>query len=221
MGAVEEFTFDLNATRVRVSSNDIIDAMKRLAARRGGRAFGLKHWDAWKDAPCCSRTVIVRFGSWRTALQRAGIQGGRSSPCDIGELMDNLERVWRHLGRPPGNNLIRRGEFSASTYRRYWGSVRRACERLAAFHKGQITREQLLEVRPPCPARHIPPNLRHAVLRRDRFTCVACGASRRNNPSVRLQVDHIKPVAKGGTAKMSNLRTLCRKCNQGKGAGKA
>jgi len=37
------------------------------------------------------------------------------------------------------------------------------------------------------------------------------------SPDVILEVDHIKPVAEGGTNDMLNLITSCRDCNRGKG----
>jgi hypothetical protein len=56
--------------------------------------------------------------------------------------------------------------------------------------------------------------LRYDILRRDNFTCVICGASQKLG--VRLHVDHIVPVSKGGKSVASNLRTLCERCNVGK-----
>ena len=58
------------------------------------------------------------------------------------------------------------------------------------------------------------PGLRYDVMKRDNFKCVICGASREDG--VKLHVDHIKPVSKGGKTEMSNLRTLCQDCNLGK-----
>ncbi len=57
-------------------------------------------------------------------------------------------------------------------------------------------------------------SLRYDILNRDDFTCVICGASARLG--VRLHVDHIIPVSKGGKSDPSNLRTLCERCNMGK-----
>ena len=57
-------------------------------------------------------------------------------------------------------------------------------------------------------------SLRYDVMKRDGFRCVLCGASA--NDGVELHVDHIKPIAKGGKTEMSNLRTLCSRCNMGK-----
>jgi 5-methylcytosine-specific restriction protein A len=60
--------------------------------------------------------------------------------------------------------------------------------------------------------------LRRAVLARDRFMCGGCYAS--PSPGVDgeclLQVDHLIPVAGGGSDESTNLRTLCARCNEEK-----
>lgn len=58
------------------------------------------------------------------------------------------------------------------------------------------------------------PKLRFDVMRRDGFRCKYCG--RTEADGVKLHVDHIKPVSKGGKTEMSNLQTLCDECNLGK-----
>ena len=60
----------------------------------------------------------------------------------------------------------------------------------------------------------IPNRLRHAVFQRDQYRCRECGASKEDG--VTLEIDHIIPVAKGGTNDISNLQTLCKACNRGK-----
>ena len=57
--------------------------------------------------------------------------------------------------------------------------------------------------------------LRFDVFKRDGLVCAYCGAT---PPTVLLQVDHIHPVAKGGTNEIDNLITSCQPCNIGKGA---
>lgn len=57
--------------------------------------------------------------------------------------------------------------------------------------------------------------LRFEIFKRDGFACQYCGAKA---PEVRLHVDHIVPVAKGGEDEMSNLTTACVDCNHGKAA---
>lgn len=55
--------------------------------------------------------------------------------------------------------------------------------------------------------------LRFEVLKRDKFTCQYCGKSA---PDVVLEIDHIKPVSKGGANDIMNLITSCKDCNRGK-----
>lgn len=57
--------------------------------------------------------------------------------------------------------------------------------------------------------------LRFEVFKRDDFTCQYCGAKA---PDAVLHVDHIHPVAEGGTNDITNLITACSDCNLGKGA---
>ena len=61
----------------------------------------------------------------------------------------------------------------------------------------------------------ISPKLRFEVFKRDKFQCQYCGKSA---PQVVLHVDHIEPVAEGGTNEITNLITACSECNLGKGA---
>ena len=53
--------------------------------------------------------------------------------------------------------------------------------------------------------------LREQVFIRDNNSCLKCDAV--NN----LSIDHIVPLAKGGTNEIDNLQTLCGKCNSSKG----
>jgi hypothetical protein len=63
--------------------------------------------------------------------------------------------------------------------------------------------------------RQMKPRLRFRVFERDGFACQYCG---RKAPDVRLEVDHRKPVAAGGTNDLTNLVTACEECNGGKSA---
>lgn len=57
----------------------------------------------------------------------------------------------------------------------------------------------------------IPSNLRWEIWERDNFTCKICGSKKY------LEVDHIFPESKGGDTDLSNLQTLCKRCNGKKG----
>lgn len=54
---------------------------------------------------------------------------------------------------------------------------------------------------------------RFEVLRRDNHACRYCGGSA---PDVKLTVDHVMPVALGGSDDPTNLVTACKDCNAGK-----
>ena len=57
-------------------------------------------------------------------------------------------------------------------------------------------------------------SLRYDIMKRDGFKCVLCGRTVKDG--VKLNVDHIIPISKGGKTIKSNLRTLCFDCNIGK-----
>lgn len=57
-------------------------------------------------------------------------------------------------------------------------------------------------------------SVRFEIFKRDSFTCQYCGEKA---PQVVLQIDHIRPVTKGGDNDPTNLITSCWTCNSGKG----
>ncbi len=54
-------------------------------------------------------------------------------------------------------------------------------------------------------------SLRKEVLKRDGYKCCICGKTEKDG--IRLEIDHIIPVSKGGQSTISNLQTLCSSCN--------
>lgn len=76
--------------------------------------------------------------------------------------------------------------------------------------------------------RRISPTQRKAVLERDGYKCRICGISRQYlddkvpglGEYLRLEIDHIVPIAQGGTSDESNLQCLCWRCNSLKGSQK-
>lgn len=59
--------------------------------------------------------------------------------------------------------------------------------------------------------------VRQRIYERDRFVCAYCGDDLKNEPRRRC-VDHVIPIAKGGTHAEINLVTACKRCNEKKGA---
>lgn len=59
----------------------------------------------------------------------------------------------------------------------------------------------------------IPDTVKKYVLQRDNYQCQSCG---KTEAEIKLNIDHIIPLATGGSNDISNLQTLCSKCNQQK-----
>jgi HNH endonuclease/Homing endonuclease associated repeat len=214
-----KFQFDLTAKQRRLTDGELITALENAAEKFGKSYFTTTQYDSLDCKHPHSATIIDRFGSWKKAIALIGIEGGRYRRYTPEQLIENLELIWKELGHPPGKRrIVKLGErISEKPYKRYWGSVRGACEALAAFSEGQISREQLLAGSTNRPIRKtIPLKDRWAVLKRDNYQCAKCGSAPSNDHSVELEVDHDVPVAKGGSNDINNLQTLCRKCNQGK-----
>ncbi|MBO7187136.1 MAG: HNH endonuclease [Clostridia bacterium] len=56
--------------------------------------------------------------------------------------------------------------------------------------------------------------MRFAIYKRDGYRCCNCGKTQEVEC---LEIDHIKPISKGGKSTYDNLQTLCKRCNKIKG----
>lgn len=63
------------------------------------------------------------------------------------------------------------------------------------------------------PRINIPKSVRDYVLQRNNYQCQSCG---KQTTTAQLNIDHIIPLAKGGTNDISNLQVLCSRYNQKK-----
>ena len=147
------------------------------------------------------------------------------------DLVNELARVWRILGHRPSKTEWETSDtvYSYATYKRRFGGWLNAC---AALAEASINDETKPISKPMSKSdtnsriskerkRDVPLKLRLKIIQRDDYRCVLCGHSpaiERGNP---LEVDHIVPFAKGGETIERNLRTLCKKCNRGRGAESA
>jgi hypothetical protein len=213
------FAFEMDAKITHKSDDDLLAALEDYAKVIGFRYFETREFDKWANRRCHSWTVTHRFGGWKKALAIIGIEEGHRRQYTAEELIENLEAIWKSVGRPPGHRLISEmgAKISNHPYKRRWGSVRKACEMIARQHSGTITRAQLLAGDLSIPKRMtLPLDVRWKILKRDNYRCVLCGACPSADHAVVLHVDHIVAVSRGGTNAISNLRTLCAKCNLGK-----
>lgn len=164
-------------------------------------------------------TLTRRFGSWFTALEKAGLKRTRNLNIPDEELFDNLVDVWTALGHQPKYNDLTNdvSRYSSGTYEKRFGGWRKALEAFLAWANEGVqpelteTSEKGVSKRTP---RNINWRLRALVLMRDGARCQLCGATPQDG--ARLHVDHVKPWSKGGETVIENLQILCEPCNIGK-----
>lgn len=221
-----------------LSDDALLDELRRVAGLAHGVKNGgpdgngktLHERDLRRLGRYQSPTYAKRFGSWHAAARLAGLTPAWSNRAhSAAECMENLRRVWTHLGRAPRVHEMDRppSTVRAPAYQRRWGSWSKALHAFAARVNADPDDKLRLSLAarsiPPAPPvpreeRHaVPVALRHAILTRDRFRCVLCGASPATDPRTALQLDHITPFSQGGRSVPENLRTLCAECNQGRG----
>jgi HNH endonuclease len=152
-----------------------------------------------------SGTYLHRWGRWRSALkafvERANSESDRTAGIPPGQETPTATTQGRGLLRESG---------AAGTL-----------ATVPALSGRQLVRRDHRS-RPPAtstPRERREPSigLRFKVLRRDHFKCVLCGDHPARNAECVLHVDHILPWSRGGRTLEENLRTLCAKCNVGRG----
>ena len=222
----------LNRTRTpfNVLSEDLLADLQRVAEALGKDAVTTDEYDC--HGTYHSSTLQLRFGSWFSALDKAGLQRTRILGVTDEDYFTNLEKVWRMLGRQPNYGEMRKpiSKYCVSAYTYRFGSWRKALEAFVYYvnsedsageqtnERGQTTESTTPShtLTLPKSSRSIDLRKRFLVMRRDNFTCRLCGASPAKDNTVELQVDHVIPWSRGGETVIDNLQTACKQCNQGK-----
>ena len=216
-----------------ISNADLLMDLRRVAGKLGGTTLSREQFN--KLGQVSSSAIERRFGSWKAGLDAAEISitahGRRHSIVDYYE---NMLNVWTHYGRQPANSEmdLSPSVITAGAYEARFGSWRKALRSFVDNMNNESSKSSkngLVAVEEKMPpyigsaanevrlTRTIPIGLRYKVLSRDSFRCVLCGASPATESECRLHVDHIVAWSKGGKAEIENLRTLCEKCNIGRG----
>jgi len=213
-----------------IPQDELLNDLKRVAKELGLSSISVSAYN--RNGLFSATTVSKAFGSWAQALSAAGLETSSSwhprVPDD--DLFSNLAMAWEVYGRQPKQSDMHppASQFSADTYKRRFGSWRKALEAFVevANHthlEPPVTRQEFTprEVNAVSQLKHHTPRepswrLRFLVQRRDRFSCRACGRSPANDVGVVLHLDHILPWSEGGETTLDNLQTLCEQCNIGK-----
>lgn len=187
---------------------------KNTVTKSDLKKYGRVSWD----------TIRRQFGSLRKALERAQLTVSRYAKPTEKELIDILLDLWqitvkKHGRRPEGRDLKKFGyPVSRDTYARAFGSWKKALIRAYNSIADNTLAAESNDNKPAQQTKNrqtLSLHKRFFILKRDQFACKKCGAS---GHGVKLEVDHIVPFSKGGSDNLSNLKTLCFECNQGKRA---
>lgn len=224
--------FELEETLRGASNEELLEDLVRCAKAIGRETISMAQYEEIGKAH--PSTFQRRFGSWRKALEQAGLRPSRSKITDE-EFFENMKSLWIGLGRQPRYDEVRPpcSQFWASTYRRQFGSWSKALQEFVAWvntdspeqpqqEESETKRGMADSSIQMGPAKHRTrrepsDRQRFRILVRDGFRCRACGASPSTKPGVELRVDHIVPWSKGGETTDDNLETKCEQCNLGKG----
>ncbi len=163
-----------------------------------------------------------RFGTWKKALEKAGLNPGNICNYSDEELFENILNIWQYKGKQPVRKdlSLKPSTISQTPYNRRFDSWSSALKEFVSYaNKKEIEIEKndtINTTKSKSTGRDPSLRLRFQVLKRDNFSCCQCGASPAKDQTVELHVDHIKPWSKGGETIYDNLQTLCSKCNLGK-----
>jgi len=200
-----------------VSDEDLIQDLKRVATELEREKVTMDEYN--EHGRYHSRTLTRRFGSWFTALERAGLKQTRNLNITDEELFSNLVEVWTIYGRQPRYNDLTKdiSKYCAGIYEKRFGGWRKSLQAFVKCANEGIVptndRSSSVSFKRKT-SRNINWRLRALVLMRDAARCRLCGASPQDG--VRLHVDHITPWNKCGETVLENLQILCERCNIGK-----
>lgn len=146
----------------------------------------------------------------------------KAAKLEFREMVEAFKACWKEHDAPPSRKQLEvylekhRHPFRWSSYRMAYGGHVELARMIVAVQEGRIPESNLFRKRRPTYREPVSPKLRRQVLMRDHYTCVKCGADRKTDKTIKLEVDHIVPASKKGPSVLENLQTLCSRCNSGK-----
>lgn len=201
-----------------VSSDDILSDIRRAAELAGTNVLSQRLYS--KFGKYDPTTASRRFGTWNKAIHAAGLEVANEINISDERLYANIMCLWEHYGRQPRQAELARppSVITYGAYRRRFRSWMEALSQFVAYANAQDAQPpNLVEgARGRKSSRDPSLRLRFRVMKRDNFSCRACGASPTMKPGLLLHVDHIEPWSRGGETIDENLQTLCQACNLGK-----
>ncbi|PPQ35731.1 homing endonuclease associated repeat-containing protein [Rhodopila globiformis] len=201
-----------------VSDQELLADMQRAAQLAGADVLSQRLYTEFGQYD--PRTASRRFGSWNKAVVAAGLQIANEINISDDRLFENIMLLWEHYGRQPRRAELASppSRISCGAYRRRFASWMDALTQFVAYANAQDARPpDQMEARTGHRTSRDPSlRMRFRVLKRDNFSCRACGATPALTPGLSLHVDHINAWSLGGETIDDNLQTLCEPCNLGK-----
>lgn len=158
-----------------------------------------------------------RFGTWNNALLKANLEIVQVGVHPKEKLFENILNVWQKKGGQPRQSDMDNpniSSISSGVYKkRFRGWTNALKEFINYANENYIPSSKENH---KANSRDPSLKLRYQVLKRDNFSCVQCGASPAKGHVAELHIDHIKAWSNGGKTEITNLQTLCEKCNLGK-----
>ncbi len=212
-----------------IPDKELLDDLKRVSDTIESGKLSSRAYES-NGGKYASSTVANRFGSWNSALERAGLKLIHKRNASIDELFKNIEDIWIKLGRQPVERDMKQplSKFSTHPYEVKFGTFRKALEAFVEFVNSNNDIEQEidkieLEENPikeneiifKHKTKRIPSErLKVQVLMRDGNKCRLCGITVTGE---NIHFDHILAWSKGGETVLENLQVLCEKHNLAKG----
>ena len=210
--------FKLRHSAIHSSDEDLLKNLLQVAKLLEKETVSKTEYE--KHGKFSTDTYRRRFSGWKNALKKAGLTTGIEMNIPYDNLFDNLEIIWRSLGRQPFAAEMKKplSKYDRSTYLRKFGNWQNACEEFIKYKKSDVAFIKMAQKESTARSRSINGKNRLKILKRDNYKCVICGRSPATHAGIFLHIDHIQPFSKGGSNEINNLRTLCHKCNLGKNA---
>jgi hypothetical protein len=210
--------FEVKLQRRNIPEDELIKDLVKVASQLSKSSLTTREYIGLGQF---SLDVYVRnFGSWLSALEKAGLSKNFNRNISDDELFENLSRVWVESGKQPSFHTLKQSnsKYSSATYVYRFKTWNQALTAFAAWASDGASMQPYV-VEPAAnfsrAPRAISWRLRARVLMRDGATCQMCGASPQSG--AKLHVDHLIPWSRGGQTTLENLRILCVQCNIGKG----
>jgi Homing endonuclease associated repeat/HNH endonuclease len=232
-----------NRPRTHVTPDLLLSELRAVQSKRPNELLTYDDYNQ-RGGTYSIGTFQNHFGGWTQAVQAAGGFSGKQGKHSTAALLDEIQRLWEALGRAPTWRDMRlMGLFSPKSFERRFGSWRKAlhafCHDRASEPDEQRASDSKQdpeswvakmsqapfnepEAKSTAPVivqrtgRNPSIRLRFRIMKRDNFTCRACGRSPATEVGVILHVDHVLAYSRGGETLPENLQTLCEKCNLGK-----